>query len=451
MFIQPVTFSSYNYKTKYSPVFGNKFWYSFSDIQKFIENSDIEALKKVKDLTVVNGDLDSLLHISAKFKNVNISEFLVKNNLSIDIKNKRGQSPFSIACQKSDIKSVKMFLKYKPDVNTQDILGDTPLHKSLQNPELIELLLKNKANPYILNDEGNPVLHVAADYSESFKKLLDLGVNPNSMNEDRQTLIHIAAMENNYDLIEKLLQYKAEINFVDKYNRTALFYTQDPNMLMFLLEKGANPNIKDINNKTPLLLTNNNLNRLVLLSKGADPNILTSQGETLLHMCSMKNNLKVAKTLLSYDADVNALDKNGKTPLYYAKTNEMRKLLLEMGANPDENLYLHYAVIKKDDTFFELLLKNYANPNLKDKFGRTPVYYCFDKKHINKLIEKKADIEALDNYGNTPLMYYSAIGRKDLAEYLIQHGADTGQKNIFNKDYKELYEDFLKYNSWIRK
>jgi len=424
--------------------------YLFSDAAKFIENDDLESLKKMPDLTIINKDLNSLLHIAAKNKNKKVAEFLLDNNLDVNMKNKKGQSSFNIACWKSDESLVDLFLKQNPDVNTQDVLGNTPLHNAIQNTNILGKLLENKANPYILNEDGNPVLHEAKVYKNSLEHLLEKKVNPNSINKNSQSLMHIAAEESNIDLAETLLKHKAEINFVDKYRRTPLFYTQNPEMLAFLLNNGANPNIEDKNKKTPLLLAQNNAVRIILLSYGADPDVLTSQGGTLLHMAVQKNNIDVAKTLLSFNASVNKLNKDEKAPLYYAQTNEMRRLLLENGANPNTELYLHYALRTDNEDFFEDLLESYADTNLKDELGRSPIYYCKNVEQIEKLLKKKANIDEKDNQENTPLLYYSAKGEQEIVNYLIENDADIFEINKFDKNYKDLLEDYKKYNSWIK-
>ena len=47
---------------------------------------------------------------------------------------------------------------------------------------------------------------------------------------------------------------------------------------------------------------------------------------------------KIVQELLNHDADINALDSRGKTPLHLAvsaKTTEVVKVLLKRGADPD--------------------------------------------------------------------------------------------------------------------
>lgn len=54
--------------------------------------------------------------------------------------------------------------------------------------------------------------------------------------------------------------------------------------------------------------------------------------QTLLHLSAYWGLEDIVKALLAKGADVNAKDKNGKTPLYYAKNAGVVKVLVAKGA-----------------------------------------------------------------------------------------------------------------------
>jgi ankyrin repeat protein len=54
----------------------------------------------------------------------------------------------------NDIDIIKMLLKYKLDVNKQDIFGNTPLHVHSNDKEIVNLLLANGADDRIKNNNG---------------------------------------------------------------------------------------------------------------------------------------------------------------------------------------------------------------------------------------------------------------------------------------------------------
>ena len=55
----------------------------------------------------------------------------------------------------------------------------------------------------------------------------------------------------------------------------------------------------------------------------------------------------------------------------------------------------------------------------------------------NMLVNKGANIDAMDKYGNTPLHIASECGSKDLVRYLISRGANKDAKN---RDGKTAYD-----------
>ncbi|KAF2802632.1 uncharacterized protein BDZ99DRAFT_401361, partial [Mytilinidion resinicola] len=69
-----------------------------------------------------------------------------------------------------------------------------------------------------------------------------------------------------------------------------------------------------------------------LLERGADASMCTRYRWTALHWAANNGHANVVQLLLSYDANVNAVSDTGKTPLSMAKTDEVRRLLLQKGA-----------------------------------------------------------------------------------------------------------------------
>ena len=86
-----------------------------------------------------------------------------------------------------------------------------------------------------------------------------------------------------------------------------------------------------------------------LLKVGVDKDVRDALGATALHASMFQSNLAVVKLLLEYGFDVNArVTKNGNTPL-------------------------HYAVASNNLGAAQLLLQYYANKNIKNLEGLTPL------------------------------------------------------------------------------
>ena len=85
----------------------------------------------------------------------------------------------------------------------------------------------------------------------------------------------------------------------------------------------------------------------LLLDRGADPNKKTwGFGKTCLFLAAYGKNLKIAQALIDAKADVNATDDNGNSALREANGMKSAKLV-------------------------ELLMKNGANPMIRNKSGET--------------------------------------------------------------------------------
>jgi hypothetical protein len=129
--------------------------------------------------------------------------------------------------------------------------------------------------------------------------------------------------------------------------------------------------------------------------------------------------------LLEKDADVNAKDSYGDTPLHkacYYEHKAIISLLLENGANVNAKsdngeTLLHWAIRHGLKAVISLLLENGANVNVKDNDGDTPLhkaYYYGYKAIVSLLLEKRADMNAKGNSGWTPLHVASKEGNEDI-------------------------------------
>jgi ankyrin repeat protein len=113
------------------------------------------------------------------------------------------------------------------------------------------------------------------------------------------------------------------------------------------------------------------------------------------------NNIKEVKSLLDKGADQNAYD------------------------DDSDNVLINAALYASADCM-KLLLQKKANPNLKNKFGQTPLMYCtYEMDKMKLLLQYGADINAKSNSGNTPLLIACiGYGQYENIKFLIDKGAD---------------------------
>jgi uncharacterized protein len=120
-----------------------------------------------------------------------------------------------------------------------------------------------------------------------------------------------------------------------------------------------------------------------LLGEGADVEEVDRGGRTALHYAASRGFLDIATLLIETDADVNAADNAGWTALHAAADashQELVRLLLDRGAEVDAqdqngNSPLSNAVYRSDGRgeIIRLLLSHGADRNLKNRYGVSPL------------------------------------------------------------------------------
>ena len=93
----------------------------------------------------------------------------------------------------------------------------------------------------------------------------------------------------------------------------------------------------------------------------------------------------------------------------WANSDKIVRLLIQKGADVNvRDQYgdtpLHQALWGADfDKIAWLLIQQGANVNARDKEGKTPLHKARDSKIVQLLIQKGADVNARDKKGRTPL------------------------------------------------
>jgi hypothetical protein len=92
---------------------------------------------------------------------------------------------------------------------------------------------------------------------------------------------------------------------------------------------------------------------------------------------------------------------------------------------------LHSAVRKRFLTAAEVLLTVGADVNAEDKEGRTPLSRAAENGHeaeVKLLLEKGAELESKDGYyGQTPLSWAAGYGHEVVVMLLLEKGTDNSQ------------------------
>ena len=87
---------------------------------------------------------------------------------------------------------------------------------------------------------------------------------------------------------------------------------------------------------------------------------------------------------------------------------------------------IHEAVMNDDLEKVRALLR--SDPHLicaRDDRDQTPLYYASNKEMADLLLANKADVNATNNGGRTPLLVAALHGRGDVVELLVANGANV--------------------------
>lgn len=174
-----------------------------------------------------------------------------------------------------------------------------------------------------------------------------------------------------------------------------------------------------------------------LISHGADVNSSKLSGQTPLMEASVRGLEEVARHLIENGADVEAKDYNdGKTPLSYAKTEGVTRLLLEFGADPNNLDYekmtpLHYS---RCGGIARVLIEHGIDVNARSATGETPLHTAWHSDVAKVLLENGATVNSTDHSGRTPLHTAAKLESffhdgSRVARILVEHGAEVNSRD----------------------
>ncbi|CEF60429.1 Zinc finger, DHHC-type, palmitoyltransferase domain and Ankyrin repeat and Ankyrin repeat-containing domain-containing protein [Strongyloides ratti] len=181
-----------------------------------------------------------------------------------------------------------------------------------------------------------------------------------------------------------------------------------------------------------------------MLDKGfISPDCTDSDDCSLLHWAAINNRLKIAKLLIDYNCNVNAI--GGvlcSTPLHWAARHghtKMVALLMKYDANPYLRNVEGFAAIHVAAQFgctpvVAYLISKGVSPDEKDASSMTPAMWAAYKVHsldlLKMLVTLKADVNIADvSYGNTCLHWAVIQENTSAVELLVSLDIDINKDN----------------------
>jgi cytohesin len=160
-----------------------------------------------------------------------------------------------------------------------------------------------------------------------------------------------------------------------------------------------------------------------------DLNGVSELGRTALWLGANEGHAAAVKVLLQAGADVNKADDDGFAPLSVAASAPIAKMLIERGAdlnatNTFGQTALWRAVEDGDRAgVVEALLQAGADVNKADDDGDPPLPFATTATIVTMLIERGASVNAVNTFGRTALWRPVEEGRAGVVQALLQAGA----------------------------
>jgi hypothetical protein len=225
-----------------------------------------------------------------------------------NIKNADGETPLLSVMQIDDYNTAKLLVEHGANLEAFKDSNFFYQHIKNNNYDVVELLIKAKANLNKTKDNKSP-LHFAVE-SKNYdiaELLAKAGAETNIIDNDGRSLLHIAVYSDDYRMAKLLVEHGAKVDLADKKYVNILhqaIQSNNSDMVKLLLDAGANPNIIDqVFEETPLrqaIQSNNSDIVKLLLDKGANPYIENKLGKSALDEVIEKGDPSCIQEMLSY-------------------------------------------------------------------------------------------------------------------------------------------------------
>ena len=431
------------------------------------------------------------LHVAAEKGQTDTINYLLNRDADINARDKSGLSALYCALKGGHVTTAKFLI----DKGSESLLSSDPNLLGFYEADMlqssaregltatVEFLLSSGVSADAIHSKGDSLLTpleeaACAGHCDVVRLLLDHGANINGNVASREERLRKRQMESN--------SWEDRHYWGNICPLYAALGARQGEVAKLLIESGAN--ISTLNSGTfrPLsdlaakyglfdvlkLLDHNKLDviedfrlksgdtiltsavcrmdfELVsrLLRNGLDVNTKNEDGNSSLHLLLKKHkqtSVEMFKLLLSFGADINALNNRFESPLLCAidcKEVKIISLLLELdcAVNTEAPLGespLSLAVIEDQYKLTEALLRFGADVNQKcgrDEHTALHAAVCsFNNKLAQFLVQHGADVEAKDVLGETPLFKASATSN-ELVEFFLKCGSSANTKNKFGE------------------
>ncbi|XP_048244191.1 serine/threonine-protein phosphatase 6 regulatory ankyrin repeat subunit C-like isoform X2 [Haliotis rufescens] len=391
------------------------------------------------DLTLVNTDGDSLLHLACRGGNTaivqhvlspsninsrgthgytpvmvaafyghqSLFDLLVFNQADLTLVYTDGNSLLHLACRGGNTAIVQHVLS-PSNINSRGIHGYTPVMVAAVggHQSVFDLLVSNQADLTLVYTDGDSLLHLACQGGNT--AIVQHVLSPSNINSRGKhgfTPVMVAAVGGHQSVFELLVSNQADLTLVNT----------DGNSLLHLACQGGNTaivqhvlspsniNSRGIHGYTPVMVAAVSGHKSVfelLVSNQAELSLVDTHDVSLLHLACQGGNTAIVQHVLS-PSNINSRGIYGCTPVMV-------------------------AAVSGHQSVFDLLVSNQADLTLVNTDGHGLLHIACQGGNtaIVQHVLSPSNINSRGMHGHTPVMVAAVSGHKSVFEFLMSNQAD---------------------------
>eukprot|EP00658_Telonema_sp_P-2_P032046 TRINITY_DN23832_c0_g2_i7.p1 TRINITY_DN23832_c0_g2~~TRINITY_DN23832_c0_g2_i7.p1 ORF type:complete len:1200 (+),score=235.75 TRINITY_DN23832_c0_g2_i7:161-3760(+) len=382
----------------------------------------------------LNSHQGSLLLKFAHQGNESAVSFLMSHGAKKEVCNEEGYTALDVACLNGHDGVLHAMLQAKCKSRYLDSDGNSILHLACAANDEAKVVLAMDAVEHvsIANNHGQTALHIAASVggAAAVFHLIDRGCLADGTDDRGWTPLRHALWNGHTEVGSILCEVGANVNLASEEEGeegdTMLHLACAKGMEeigLFLISHNANVNARSVLGQYPVDVFCSNRKMYMddslligMLEKGGCSSFVDERGNTLLHLAAMRGSERQVELILS-----NSQTEDLGSARAVGLMNEAMEQPLHVAAQ-----HGHYKVVS-------CLLNNRADPNARDRLGRTALHMGTPYQNICVLLlspDNNLEVNPKDNGGCTPLMLaVNSDKAKKTCNLLIEQGADVNATN----------------------
>lgn len=362
------------------------------------------------------------LHVAVWNNHLNLADRVI-NETDVNRKDFQGNTPLHLAVKQGYHNWACILLENGARVNEKNANGNTALHLAALygQDEIASLFIEHIETIDITNEHGQTPLHCAAigGSKSVFENLINNGADVNKTDYWDNSLFHFAVAKGNTEFLIYLLESDLgeKINLKNSRDATPLHFAAafgDIMTVKLILNLGFDPLEKDTKGRTALhygAKFGNEQTTQLFLNMGCDELILATNNKqmTALHYAAKTLPYTILQQFIAHGVRVNSIDKQGKTPLFYAIDGRSSMTLRNL----------------------KYLLTHGGHTHIYNYHGQALILYAATRgaiSSVRRVLTSSNDLELKDRNGRTALEIAQSKNYKRLEKYLLDHTQSQGLK-----------------------